>query len=589
MKILRNTIYAIRPIWRIDRRYVIFSILYTFENIPRRLLNVLIIKYIVDAATEGKAFSTILLWGIAFLFMEISLTAIKHCFSHIYKVPHEELIRAELKRQMMKKSMSFDLKCFDDTEFYDAYTRAFSALDKVAFDVLNTLVKLLAAILSVLTLGGYIFIIDPVIILVSLLGSAVSIFSNSLISKVSYSEKEKQVLPARKCAYAQDIFFSKKNAKDLRTERLSEVLMRMFDDSFRQRQDIIDDHEKKLAGLKTLFNTPLDMSDMFMWLYIAYGIIHGTFKAGDFMSMSNAVWSLSQQLRNVFNAIPQLQESALYTDDIIKFEDYIPTVSSGEKEVTKSFSHTIQFEDVSFGYKKNAPVLKKISFCVSSGQKLAIVGHNGAGKSTLIKLVLRLYDAETGCVTLDGIPYGNYDLEQLRAQFSVVFQDYQCYALSVAENILMRKPETQQEEQVVIETLKKVHLYDKVSSFKNGIYTILTKEFEKDGEELSGGEYQKMAIARALVKDSPIVIMDEPSSALDPLAERELDEVINSCFKNKLVIIISHKLSMTRNADAILLLEQGIVIEQGTHEQLMERKGKYAEMWKAQAQKYIAC
>lgn len=220
---------------------------------------------------------------------------------------------------------------------------------------------------------------------------------------------------------------------------------------------------------------------------------------------------------------------------------------------------------------------------------MAIVGHNGAGKSTLIKLVLRLYDAETGCVTLDGIPCGNYDLEQLRAQFSVVFQDYQCYALSVAENNLMRKPETQQEEQAVVEALKKVHLYDKVSSFKNGIYTILTKEFEKDGEELSGGEYQKMAIARALVKDSPIVIMDEPSSALDPLAERELDEVINSCFKNKLVIIISHKLSMTRNADAILLLEQGIVIEQGTHEQLMERKGKYAEMWEAQAQKYIAC
>lgn len=207
----------------------------------------------------------------------------------------------------------------------------------------------------------------------------------------------------------------------------------------------------------------------------------------------------------------------------------------------------------------------------------------------MIKLVLRLYDAETGCVTLDGIPCGNYDLEQLRAQFSVVFQDYQCYALSVAENNLMRKPETQQEEQAVVEALKKVHLYDKVSSFKNGIYTILTKEFEKDGEELSGGEYQKMAIARALVKDSPIVIMDEPSSALDPLAERELDEVINSCFKNKLVIIISHKLSMTRNADAILLLEQGIVIEQGTHEQLMERKGKYAEMWEAQAQKYIAC
>lgn len=586
MKLFRNTLYAIKPIWKIDRLYIILNIMYTFENIPRRLLNILIIKYIVDAATEGGSFSTILLYGIIFLVFEIMLIIMKHLFIHVYKQPKEEVIRSKLKQKMMMNSLSFDLSCFDDAKFYDLYTRAYSALDTVAFDVLNILTTLFGAVLSVFTLVSYIFIIDPIIIIVSLLGSTISIFSNSLISKVSYVNRKEQILPTRKCSYVQEKFFERDSAKELRIETLPQLLIKLFNTAAEEKINITKKYEKKTFGLKILFDAPLDISDMFMWLYIAYGIIKGFFKAGDFMSLSNATWSLSQQIRNVFNFVPKLYEQALYIDDIMMFDSYHPTVVSGTEKVTQR-NHLLQFKDVSFEYQTDCRILKNISFSISTGQRVAIVGHNGAGKSTLIKLALRLYDVSSGAIFLDGRLYGEYDLSDLRSQFSVVFQDYQYYALTIAENILMHYPKNSDEEKLVVDVLKKVKLYDKVKNFKDGIYTNMTKEFDEFGEEFSGGEYQKLAIARAIIKDSPVIVMDEPSSSLDPLMEKELSDMISENFKDKIVIIISHKLSMTKDADLIVLLDNGEIKEYGNHSQLIDRNGLYAKMWMAQSQKYI--
>lgn len=585
-RIIHNTVYSIKPIWEIDSWYVIFNIIYTFENIPRRLINILITKYIVDAAAGGTEFRIILLYGINFLAIELLLIVVKFCFLHIYKQPHEESIRLELKRRMMLKAKSFDLACYDDSDFFNSYIKAFSALDNVAFTALNTMINMLAAVISVFTIISYIFLVDPIIIAVALLGSAVSIMSNSFMSKVVYEEKEKQVLPSRKCNYTQGKFFDRNSAKDIRVEQVSEILVRIFMESAEQKKQIIAEHGKKKACLKIFFEAPLDISDMFMWLYIAHGIIVEKFQVGDFMSLSNAVWSLSQQIRNVFNALPMLHENSLFVNDIILFEERRSEVVSGERMIDKSKKHILLFDNVCFEYEKAHPVLENVSFAISSGQRLAIVGQNGAGKSTLIKLILRLYNPISGCIKLDGVIYNAYDLEQLRAQFAVVFQDYQYYAFSIAENVLMRYPQNISDEQIILDALKKVGLYDKVSRFADGIYTELTKEFDQKGEVFSGGEYQKLAIARAIAKDAPILVMDEPSSALDPLVEKEISDLINEYFKEKIVIIISHKLSMTKDSDSIILLDNGKILEKGSHKELLERKGKYAELWDVQAEKY---
>ena len=585
MKILSGTLYAIKAIWEIDKRFIILNIIYSFENIPRRLLNILIIKYIVDAASEGKSFLTIALNGVAYLALEIAFIIIKHIFIYLYKQPKEEIIKLQLKRKMMMHSINCDLSCFDDEKFFNLYTRAYSSLDTVAFDVMNTLIALVGAILSVFTLAGYMLVVDPAIILISLIGSAISIFSNTLISKVTYAKRKDLTLPTRKCNYVQGKFFGRANAKELRVERLPDILMDLFNKSADEKEYITRKYGGKIAGLKVLFDAPLSVSDMFMWLYIAYGILKGVMRAGDFMSLSNATWSLSQQIRNVFNSIPKLYEYALYTNDVMMFDSYHTKVVSGVKEIPAQ-NHSLQFKNVDFEYQDDNPILKNVSFEVSTGQQIAIVGHNGAGKSTLVKLALRLYEPTAGECCLDGRPYGEYALMDLRSQFAVVFQDYQYYAVSIAENILMRKPQNSKEEEKVFDVLKKVKLFDKVNSFKNGIYTKVTKEFDEQGEEFSAGEYQKLAIARAIIKNSPIIIMDEPSSSLDPLMEKELSDIINENFSNKILIIISHKLSMTKDANTILVLDDGEIKECGKHCQLIKKNGLYAKMWHAQSQKY---
>lgn len=230
--------------------------------------------------------------------------------------------------------------------------------------------------------------------------------------------------------------------------------------------------------------------------------------------------------------------------------------------------------------------MNEIEFEVRKGQSLAIVGHNGAGKSTLVKLLLRFYDPDKGRIALNGIDIRQFKICELRNCFSVVFQDFQIYSYTVAENILMRIPDNELDEQLVWDALKKVKLDEKIRMLQNGIHTYITKELDEHGVMFSGGEMQRLAIARAIVKDAPIIILDEPSSSLDPLAEAEISEILFEQFNDKIVVIISHRLSMTKNAGHIVVLDDGKIVEQGNHNELIQCDGVYAKMWDSQAKKY---
>lgn len=423
MKILKKVLYALEPIWANDKQYIIFNILFSFENIPRRLLNVLMLKYIVDAATKGGSFYSIIMNGFLFLSAELIMIIAKHSFEYLYRRPHEEKIRNNIKKEVMLNSLKYDIACFDNVEFYNSYTKTYSVLDNISFEVLSCIIGMLGAFISIITLLSYIFIIDPIIIAVSLFGSVISILSNFYISKLSYKTNEMQVEITRKIQYVQDKFFSKKSAKELKTEELKNLLFQIFDCSANKKNTIIQNNGKKMVRLKILFEAPLDISDMFMWLYIAHGIMQGLLQPGDFMSLSNAVWSMSQQIRNFFNAFPKLFEKSLYIDNIIGFNSYKSRIESGTKMIALPPAELCA-HNVWFGYIHSKCIIRDVSFKVMSGQCLAIVGKNGAGKSTLVKLLLRLYDVDQGSLMLDNYDYKDYKIQELHKQFSVVFQDY---------------------------------------------------------------------------------------------------------------------------------------------------------------------
>lgn len=299
----------------------------------------------------------------------------------------------------------------------------------------------------------------------------------------------------------------------------------------------------------------------------------------------NSAGSLRNGLRILSDLPPAAVETALYVEKIRNFLAYETKVVSEKNLPMPEEIGEIRFEEVSFAYnEKDGDIIHQVSFSIAPREKIALVGYNGAGKTTLIKLLMRLYDPTGGRILLNGVDIRNYDLAQYRSRMGTVFQDYQIYAATVSENVVMDEVPAQAD---VMPALRQSGFYPRLSSMKNGVETGLTREFDEEGTNLSGGESQKLAVARVFYKDCDWIILDEPSSALDPIAEYQLNLSMAKASENKSVIFISHRLSTTRHADRILMLEKGQIIEAGTHDSLIARNGKYAQMWQAQASKYV--
>lgn len=587
MKHVKNLMYAIRPIWKTNKVFIILNFLLVFINIPKRLLNVYIIKYIVDAAAYNQKYSSIFIMGIMFLCLELIIFIIDNLVSKYYNAPVREKIRMNLKKNIYKKATEIDISSYDNNEFYNKYVKALNASDDTSFKVFETILEFLNAVISVLTLTSVVIIQSPILILSAFTGVSISLIFNFVNGKKVYEHKNEKSIIDRRLSYINRVFYLQQYAKDLRTSEIKDVLICDFNNNTDANIRLEKKYSLKYAILNISSDGILSISDMFMWLYIAYQIYIGVLKPGDFMALSNAVWQLTHQIKKVFKIFPKFYEHSLFIDNIKSFEEYKSQLTCTNNRLITLDKFNIRFQDVSFEYNERVRVLKKLSFEIESNKKIGIVGYNGAGKSTLIKLLIRLYDPIKGKILLNGYNYMDYDISKLRSLFAVVYQDYQYYAYSIAENVLMRKVENIEDENLVIRALTEVGLYNKVSNLIDGIYTVMSKEFSDNGVIFSGGELQKLSIARAIVKDTPVIIMDEPSSALDPISESEIINLCFNLFKNKILIIISHRLSMTKDMDEILVLENGEIVERGTHNHLLKLGGRYSKMWEAQCEKYI--
>lgn len=501
-------------------------------------------------------------------------------------------IRQKIKLMLYEKAKELDLDCYDNPEFYNEQVLAISEVDKQIDRGIQFVQNTLSGITVFVSTVIYFIMKDSFSILFAVVSFVLIFIFNQMYNKLNYLVRIESNPFARKRDYVKRIYYLSDYAKEIRLNPdVSDVLM----ESFEEANDDVYEVEKKYCkrkfflGFMRRYVCNIMFSDVIYISYLVFkAAVKKTLSFSTVAILYNSFGRLKEGMRIFTDIYPYAAETSLYVGKIRGFLAYEPKISSEENLIPTKAAKDIQINDMSFAYgNREQMLLKNINVHIKPGEKIALVGYNGAGKTTLVKLLMRLYDVRSGEICADGIDIRRYDVKKYRDTVGTVFQDFKIFAGNIKENVVLDITDGC-DESAIRSALTDSGLMERVDKFPQGLETELTNEFAKDGVNLSGGESQKLAIARVFYKDAGLMILDEPSSALDPIAEYQLNHAMIGATKDKTVIFISHRLSTTRLADRIIMLEDGSVVEEGTHEELLKLNGKYAAMWKAQAGAYIA-
>lgn len=553
------------------------------------ITRVIFLKYLFDMFEKRVPFSEILYIVLAMmLFLSLS-----HLFSFWFWNKYEPKARLRLHEKMQnmlfEKARKTDLSCYDDTEYYNDFVWAMQEADSRAISVMEDLGKFINRTVSIITIIGMLLTINFFLVLLIVCTVLFSVFIDTIKIKINYKKASDMKPLFRKNSYINRVFYLPDYSKEMRLTKLLNVLEKEYDNTVKDIKNVHRRYSKKFFILNSIneliSSTILESGVPIVLTYML--MVMKSLTLGEFASTINAVTKLFWSFKGLLGYLVNFEEHSLYAEKFCKFLNYQNQVKDSIEAlpIINSIS-TIQLDDVSYQYKNSSKLaLENLNLLIRAGQKIAFVGYNGAGKSTLVKILMRLYDVSSGEIRINNNAITYYTLSSYRKKFNTVFQDYQVFAASIAENVLM-SPYNKDKEDIVLSALRCAGFEKKLNNFPLGVNSQLTKEFDSNGINLSGGEMQKIAIARVFASPCDIIILDEPSSALDPISEYELNQIIAEAAKDKTIIYISHRLSSTKMADKIYMLENGKIIEEGTHDELIKINGKYAEMFTLQAKKY---
>ena len=560
-------------------------------SIYRSFTAVVFIKYLFDMIEQNKPFADIMVL-VAAMGIYMFLIYIFHEMFYNYGVPKTgQRLHEKMHAELFKKAISLDLSCYDDPEFYNDYIWMLNQFENEMTEVGYDISKFINRIISSAIVVTLIATIDISIVIVIVATVVLSVFLKYLRTKLYFDRQADLKTFERKADYVGRVFYLAEYAQELRMSQASEILTKDFEEAIDKQADINKKYGKKLffTGIIRDLSTSVLINAGILTFLVYKFMVETSISLGDFTASIAAIWTLFWQLNNLLEYFTKLKGHSLYAERLKKFLNYeskIKDINDTKDACDVPNFENLSLKNINFAYPgTDKEVLKDINMQINKHEKIAFVGYNGAGKSTLVKLIMRLYDPASGNIEWNRRDIKDFPLVTYRHRFGTVFQDFQTFAVSVGENIKMDLVEKEDYDNI-LEAAKKSGFAEKLDGLPKGINTELTKEFDKNGANLSGGELQKIAIARAFMKDSDIIILDEPSSALDPMSEYELNRTMMSAAFDKTVIFISHRLSTTIMADKIYMLDSGQIIEQGSHETLMRQNGRYAEMFNMQAEKY---
>lgn len=592
--IWKNNIFLIKLCLSASPSFIIFAVLDSIRNqVSIFFEHTYGIGYVLEAAEFNYPFIKVASF-ILILAACITLGMVFTVFVGDYIMEKERpKVQEKIKLMLYEKAKELDLECYDNPEYYNKMVLALSEVDKQIERCVTFLQNTASGITVFVSTGIYFLMKDKVSIIFVVISFIMSVCFNQLYNRICFRVRIDRNPVERKREYTKRVFYLSDYAKEL---RLNPEVADILQERFKKANDEIYEIEKKyskrrfiLSYMKRHISNNL-FSDFIYTSYLVYkaAVMH----ALSFSSVAilfNSFGRLKQGMRIFTDVYPYACETSLYVQKIVDFLKTEPKIVDGKGIVPYEGAKTIDMEKVSFAYnEKDGELLHDISLHIGAGKKIAVVGYNGAGKTTLAKLLMRLYDVNGGNILVDGIDIRDYDIKQYRNSIGTVFQDFKIFAGNVRENVIMDVwKENDDDEENIRQSLCDSGLLKRIEAMENGLDTELTTEIMDNGVNLSGGEGQKLAIARVFKQQAGLMILDEPSSALDPIAEYQLNHAMLSATKDKTVIFISHRLSTTRLADNIIMLENGRIVESGGHDELLKLNGKYAEMWRVQAGAYI--
>lgn len=578
-------LFFLSSCWKINKKYIIWLFINQFLNIANTLSIIIFPQHIIDAAFGVDEFNTTFLYIICFVWMVLVISALLNLAQR--KITNNKMmIYKEFQLQISRTMMEVPYQKIESSSFLDLKAKAEQFLyggGNGFATVLEAAFNILGEIITLITIASIISQLNTVLVFFLIILVLINTISNYYTQKKNIGIRMKQAEQERRSLYYSNISQDYRYGKEIRGYNLKKWILKKYSDQLDVMQKFyynISFNNMKNGFIVTLTAT---IQQMFSYMFVAYKAFNGEITVGQFSMFISSITTFASTLKNIASNLISMQQYSIYYD---AYKEYMNNEKDNNtKAVTIEEVNYIEFKSVSFKYpNQNEYVLKNVSVKIKAREKIMIVGENGSGKSTFIKLLLRIYKPQLGKIFINGIDINTVDFESYSKLFATVFQDFALFSFKISENIALSDDI---DSGMITKIFNNVNLTNKVNSLPYKEDTFIYRDFDDEGYIPSGGEKQKIAMSRAVYRTAPIVIMDEPTAALDPVAEHNLYKLFDEMFFGKTCIYISHRLSSVKLCNRVLVFAEGHLVEDGTHDDLIEKKGYYERLYSLQAQYYI--
>lgn len=590
---LNNFIYALNIERKSNLRLLAITLIKPIGDIVGTLLNSYAPKYVLSFIEDDLPFNTIIMYTVIICLIMMILDVISTTCYNSFEFEYRKT-EGYVEKKRMDKLFHTDFKNMESPDFLDYAQRAKTALNRgkgfhgVLYQSRNFIAQGTLMILSAALIGIQNLLMMIIFIVISFgIVKIPSFFTKR--DKIKFSDA---MAPTwRKMNYLESTTKNFDFAKDIRLFNMSNAFFNQLSGVNETYKELNRKHHNRMVLWEVSLGSVLIVQKILMYTWLVYNVVTGAYQISDFVLYVGLVSTFHASVGYVNWIYSDMRTNSLMINDYRNFVDWKEdreTADEKDGHITEINldKFEFRFENVSFKYPGHDNyVLKNVNLTIKNGAKLAVVGVNGAGKTTFIKLMMKLYEPSEGRILLNDVDIKEYNREEYFKLFSPVFQNVECFAMPIYQNISFAE-EDKTDMNKINEVLEQSGLSEKINSYEKGIHTNLLKIFDKEGIDLSGGEKQRLAMARALYKDGKVIILDEPTAALDALAEDRMYREFENMIHGKTAVFISHRLGSTRFCDKIAMFEDGTIVEEGTHEELMAKNGKYAYMFGIQSQYY---